>query len=82
MWRGQIATAMNPESFQTLALGWISAVTALALATGYAVAKVWPVVVEVKTRFDALATRVDDHAEQLKTPVKTITPATDDKPNS
>ncbi len=63
---------MNSEQFQTLALGWISALTATAVATGYAAAKVWPVLADLKARFDSLKDRVDRHGERLSTQDQTI----------
>ena len=63
---------MSSEQFQALALGWVSALTAVALATGYAVAKVWPVIADIKARFDGLNARVDRHGAHLRNQDQTI----------
>lgn len=63
---------MNSEQFQTLALGWISALTATVAATGYAAAKLWPVIADIKARFDGLKDRVDRHGERLQIQDQTI----------
>ena len=63
---------MSSEQFQTLALGWVSALTAVAIATGYAIAKVWPLIADIKARFDGLKDRVDRHGERLQSQDQTI----------
>lgn len=63
---------MSPDQFQTLALGWITTLTAIVIATGYAAAKVWPIIADIKARFDGLKDRVDRHGERLQTQDRTI----------
>lgn len=63
---------MSSDQFQNIALGWVSALTAVAIATGYAIAKVWPIIADIKARFDGLKDRVDRHGERLQSQAETI----------
>lgn len=68
---------ISPDQFQTVALAWIGSAVAVVIALGYGIAKVAPIISQVKTLFvlhDKNAARIDTTQASLTNVALSVSP--------